>query len=112
MLMSLSSTNSTVCSGVRSRLTDKFKVRSGLLRNGESGVSSLEASIFSRIIGSDLIVVGLEADGSLMWSFESSTSARRMLAANLLVTSGDCKISESHLIMRGLGVVGVRVREK
>jgi hypothetical protein len=109
MLMSLSSTKSTVCPGGRSRLIDKSKVRSGTLRNGESeGSSSLEAPPVSWITRSGAIVVDFGV-GSRIWSLESSTSAGRMWAANFMATSGDWGRSESPLIMRGLGVIGIGV---
>jgi len=118
MLMSLSSTNSTVCPGGRSPLTDESELRSGDLCEGEfeGSVLPLEAvPPVSWIIGSDLVVTALGVKGNLIWFLESSIPAWRMLAANLVAASGDwgrCDRSESPLIVRGLGVIGVGVCEK
>jgi len=76
MLMSLSSTNSTVCPGERSRLPDKSEVLAGTLREGESEASVSSATPpVSCMIGSDFIAVGFGVKGSLIWSLDSSTSA-------------------------------------
>jgi hypothetical protein len=91
MLMSLSSTNSTVCPAGRSLLTAKSKARAGTLRSGRSDErsSSLEAPPVSLIIRSGLVAVSFGVNGSLIRFFDSSTAAGRILAANLTTASGD-----------------------